>query len=76
MKNWPGALRSLDSENTKPESPMFLYLVNALQKRRPGKAFIEIYKEDYTSTKHVHTALDSFGYYECLEIREVIIKEK
>ena len=45
-------------------------------KRRPTKAFIKIYKADLTSTEHSHTSLDTFGYYEWLEIREVIVKEK
>ena len=35
-----------------------------------------IYRADLTSTKHVHTTLDTFRYYEWLEIREVIVKEK
>ena len=45
-------------------------------KRRSAKAFIKITRLDSTITKHVHTTLDTFGYYEWLEIREVIVKEK
>ena len=44
--------------------------------RRPAKAFIKIYRADHTSIEHVHTTLDSFRYYEWLEIRKVIVKEK
>ena len=37
---------------------------------------LKIYRADHTSTKHVHTTLYTFGYYEWLEIRDVIVKEK
>jgi len=42
-------------------------------KRRPAKAFIKIDRSNSSSAEHVHT---TFGYYEWLEIREVIVKEK
>ena len=41
-----------------------------------AKVFIKIYRADKTSTEHVHTTLDTFGYYEWLEISEVIVNEK
>ena len=45
-------------------------------KRKSAKAFIKITRSDSTITEHAHTTLDTFGYYEWLEIREVIVKEK
>ena len=45
-------------------------------KIRSAKALIKITRPDSTITEQIHTTLDTFEYYEWLEIREVIVKEK
>ena len=47
-----------------------------VDKKRDPKAIITIYKKDGTSTTHFHSEIDTFGYYEWLEMRDVIQKEK
>ena len=45
-------------------------------KKKDPKAIITIYRKDGTSTIHFHSQIETFGYYEWLEMREVIQKEK
>ena len=45
-------------------------------KIKDPKAIVTIYRKDGTSTTHFHSQIETFGYYEWLEMREVIQKEK
>ena len=45
-------------------------------RKKEPKAIITIYRKDGTSTTHFHYHIETFGYYEWLEMREVIKKEK